>query len=223
MADSPLSEPARSLPDRLAAWRDVLPELTWPRIAGAAGVVVGVVGAVWFLTREPPAPPLVLPRAAPEASTAVSSSGPSIGGTPATITVHAAGAVARPGIYALPAAARVADLVAAAGGAAPEADLDQVNLAAKVADAERVYLPRKGEPPPPAEGAAAGGQPAGPLDLNTATPDQLDALPGVGPATAQAILQFRSRNGRFRSVDDLLDVRGIGPAKLEVLRPLVKV
>lgn len=151
-------------------------------------------------------------------------------GEGALATVHAAGAVASPGVYALPAGARVADLLAAAGGPLSEADLDRLNLAARVADGDRVYVPRRGEGEPPSTEvgglAGAGGGPpttAGLVDLNTATAAQLDTLPGVGPATANAIITYRTRHGPFRSVTELLEVPGIGPAKLESLRPLVKV
>ena len=156
------------------------------------------------------------------------------------VTVHAAGQVAAPGVYSVPGGARVADLITAAGGLLPEADVDRLNLAAKVVDGTRVYIPRKGETPPPTESPVGGsgrrrrpgggrgrprpgGAPAGPVDLNTATAAQLDTLPGVGPATANAILTYRTRNGRFKSVTELLEVPGIGPAKLEAIRPLVMV
>ncbi len=149
------------------------------------------------------------------------------------IVVHAAGAVSRPGLYRLPRDARVADLLDAAGGPTLETDLDRVNLAAPLADGQRIYLPRRGEGPPAVvgpdggssgtAGAASSGTPSGPLDLNTASVEQLDTLPGVGPATAAAIVAHRERNGPFTSVDGLLDVRGIGPAKLEALRDLVTV
>ena len=150
-----------------------------------------------------------------------------------TVTVHVAGQVASPGVYAIPSGGRVADAVIAAGGTASEADLEQVNLAARVSDGERVYVPKKGEAPPVVLGGAPGAPasatggkapPAGgPVDLNTATAEQLEALPGVGPATSKAILAYRSSHGRFRSVTELLEVPGIGPAKLEALRPLVRV
>jgi competence protein ComEA len=147
------------------------------------------------------------------------------------VVAHAAGAVQAPGVYRLEAGARAGDLVAAAGGAAPDADVQRLNLAAPVADGEQLYVPRIGEvaaPPPagPAGGGpsdAAGGASGGPVDLNTATAAQLEELPGVGPAIAGAILDERERRGRFDTVDDLLDVRGIGDARLEQLRDLVTV
>ncbi|HUP70288.1 MAG TPA: helix-hairpin-helix domain-containing protein [Acidimicrobiales bacterium] len=206
--------------------------------------VAVVVAFVAF--RGPPATPdpLVLPRAVPstaggsDASGETGSTGPD-GGTgdgssadgrgSAGAYVHAAGAVARPGVYRVRAGGRVSDLLDAAGGPAADADLDQVNLAAKVADGERVYVPRRGEAPPPVAGpsgagaSGVGGASSGPVNLNTATLEQLDGLPGIGPATAQAILDYRKTRGRFRSVDELMEVRGIGEAKLAAIRSKVRV
>ncbi len=166
-------------------------------------------------------------------ATAGATAGGTAGVAPAGLaTVHVAGAVVSPGVYALPAGARVADAVTAAGGPLAEAEVDRLNLAARVADGDRVHVPRKGDPADAsASGASAGVAsgagpvtlPAARLDLNTATIEQLDTLPGVGPATAQAIVTYRTRHGRFRSVTELLEVPGIGPAKLEAVRDLVRV
>ena len=147
------------------------------------------------------------------------------------LIVQAAGAVVRPGVYHLATGARVADLVVAAGGLAPDADGDRVNLASPLADGARVYLPRQGEviPPGPVSDGGGSGASSGPsttappIDLNIATAEQLDTLPGVGPATAAAIIDYRQRHGPFRSVGDLAQVRGIGDAKLAQLRDLVRV
>jgi competence protein ComEA len=140
------------------------------------------------------------------------------------VIVQAAGAVVRPGLFRLAPGSRVDDLVQAAGGLAADADPDRVNLAALLTDGEKIYIPRVGEPlPADAVDNSASSSGAQPIDLNTASIADLDTLPGIGPATAQAIVDYRSQHGRFRSVDDLLNVRGIGPAKLEELRPLVRV
>jgi len=225
----------------LASLRSALPEKFTPKkglvlALAIAGVVATIVAGSWLVFRHPPAPvPIELPRAGAEApgDPSVGVPGEPPGDAPATITVAAAGAVARPGVYVVPSKSRVADVVTAAGGTLPEADLDQVNLAAKVADADRVFVPRLGQPVPPVVGAGPGGGGSGagaaagskdsPVDLNTATAEQLDALPGVGPATAQAIISYRSTHGRFKSINELLQVRGIGPAKFETLRTLVRV
>ena len=184
--------------------------------AAIAGVAVVAVVAALIAMRPPrSAPPVVsLPRA--DVGTTSTSA--------ATLVVAVAGAVVRPGLVRLPAGARVFDAVAAAGGTRPDADGDRLNLAAPVHDGDLVFVPIRGQPvPTPIAPAGAGASGGGVVDLNTATADQLDALPGVGPATAQAILDYRKQHGRFRSVQDLLQVEGIGPAKLEKLRQRVKV
>jgi competence protein ComEA len=152
------------------------------------------------------------------------------GADPGALVVHVVGAVVAPGVVRVPAGARVLDAVASAGGAAADADLARVNLAAKLADGQRVVVPRVGELSPPAAVEGGGGQPVeaaatpgAPVDLNRATAAELDALPGVGPATAAAIIAYRAQHGPFPTVDALGDVKGIGSAKLEQLRPLVTV
>lgn len=137
----------------------------------------------------------------------------------AQLVVDVAGAVLRPGLYHLTTGARIADAVAAAGGATAKADVTLVNLAAPLADGEQVLVPSH-------DGGAAAGtgstpSPTAPLDLNTANAEQLDALPGVGPATAQKIIDYRQMHGPFRSIDELEGVPGIGPSKLAQLRGLV--
>jgi competence protein ComEA len=216
-------------PSPAPTWRDRLETVTdfvraAPRLSAAIAVAVVLAGVLGlFLFHRPqPRPELRLPRAEAEAAPAASPST-----TTGEVVVHVAGAVARPGVVRLAGPGRVIDAIAAAGGPSPDADLNLINLAAKVADGDRVYLPRRGEAPPPAPttGGPAGSATAssGPVDLNSATPEQLDALPGVGPATAKAIVDYRTRHGRFRTVDDLLSVTGIGPAKLANLKSLVRV
>ena len=165
---------------------------------------------------------------------------------PQVVTVHVVGAVNEPGVYHLAAGARGDDALRAAGGARSNADLRLVNLAAPLVDGEQLVIPRIGERPPPTTaasrrgsggtGAGRGGPGASPgdsgptrttlsliIDINRANADELDRLPGIGPKTAKAIVEHRTRNGPFASVDDLLAVRGIGPATLAEIRNWVKV
>ena len=197
--------------------------------------MVAVVAGGWWLLRSP-APPTEagLPRATttalPPTSTTVGPAAAAASGVgaastavPTSVVVDVAGAVVRPGVYELPAGARVHAAVEAAGGAAPDADLAAVNLAAPLLDGAQVYVPAVGAPP--RAGAPPGPSPPttapGPVDINRATAEQLDALPGIGPSTAQAIVTHREEHGPFASVDALEDVRGIGPAKLDAIRALV--
>jgi competence protein ComEA len=169
---------------------------------------------------------------APAASGAASASpGPAASGSPtvaAEVVVDVAGAVRRPGVYHLQQGSRVCDLVEAAGGALPTAELAAVNLAARLADGQQVVVPKCGQAAPAASvggGGGAGGavSPAAPVNLNTATLEQLDALPGVGPSTAQKIIDYRGTHGGFRSVDDLKNVSGIGDVRFKALKDLVTV
>jgi competence protein ComEA len=134
--------------------------------------------------------------------------------------VDVVGAVRRPGLYRLEDGARVADAVRRAGGPTPKAQMELVNLAARIADGEQIVVPRRGVAG--ASAAQSGGAvTAGPVHLNSATLDQLDALPGIGPVTAQKILDYRQQHGAFGSVDELDAIAGIGPARLEQIRGLV--
>jgi competence protein ComEA len=141
--------------------------------------------------------------------------------------VHVVGAVHDPGVYRLAAGQRVEDAIERAGGVTRVADLQAINLAAKVADGQQVVVP--GRAASPAAGAAApaptgaGGEASGPVNLNSATAEQLDTLDGVGPATAQKILEYRTAHGGFSSIDDLAQIPGIGPKRLEALRAQVTV
>lgn len=174
----------------------------------------------------------------------------------ATVRVHVAGAVNNPGVYTLPAQGRAVDAIAAASGAAADADLDRVNLAGALSDGVQIYVPHRGETAAPAQiqpnggtanagqgnaanGASQGGAqpqsartltPAGsaqkgstPVNINTATAEELQSLPRIGPAMAQRIIAWREAHGGFRSVDELDAVPGIGPSMLENLRPLVTI
>jgi len=150
--------------------------------------------------------------------------GPGITGLPSSrVVVDVVGAVRRPGLYRLAQGSRIADAIARAGGASRKADLAQVNLAAPLADGEQVVVPRRGGPGSVSgDGTpAAPGGAAAPVQLSTATLEQLDTLPGVGPVTAQKILDYREKHGAFSSVDELDAVPGIGPKRLDQLRDLV--
>jgi len=137
------------------------------------------------------------------------------------LVVHVVGAVRRPGLYRLAEGSRVADAVAKAGGATRKADVSLVNLAAPVADGTQIVVPARITSADRASSEAAGQTEGGPVHLNTATTEDLDGLPGVGPVTAQKIVEYRQKNGAFSSVDDLDAIPGIGPKRLEQLRELV--
>ena len=142
---------------------------------------------------------------------------------PRRLVVHVVGAVERPGLYRLDDGSRVDDAIERAGGAKPKAALELVNLAAPVADGQQIVVPARGATPAASAPGAAGspGAPAARVSLNSATLEQLDALPGIGPVTAQKILDYRAKKGAFGSIDELDAVPGIGPARLEQLKELV--
>jgi competence protein ComEA len=139
----------------------------------------------------------------------------------AALVVHVVGAVRRPGLYRLAQGSRIADAVERAAGATRRADLSLVNLAAPLADGMQIVVPARARPGAVGGDAAVSGG-SGPVHLNTATLEELDALPGVGPVTAQKILDHRQQHGAFASVDELDAIPGIGPARLEQLREVVQ-
>lgn len=233
------AEPWRAV----AGWINVRRVSMRPAVMAVAAVAtVAVLGVIaWMAFRQDTGPPveLTLPRAGSGVGQGGATGSTETDGGPRTaggrggpdktgvdvVIVHVAGAVARPGLYRLAAESRLADAVDAAGGFLPDADPDSVNLAARLNDGERIYLPRRGETiATPAAGSAQvdGGEVAALLDLNSATAEQLEGLPGVGPSTASAILDYRKER-RFRSIDELLEVRGIGPSKFAALRSRVTV
>lgn len=140
--------------------------------------------------------------------------------SPTGFFVHVAGAVARPGLYTLAPGGRVADAIEAAGGPGAKADLDLLNLAAPLTDGMKIEVVVRGGDPPPAAATAASSSP-GLVSLNAADQQQLETIPGVGPVTAAAILAYRDEAGPFTSVEQLMEVSGIGPATLESVRPYV--
>ena len=190
-----------------------MPELPFDRRRVlAVGVVALLVLVVAGRVLSRPARPVVPP---PVRVSAAASHAPA-----PMLFVNVVGAVRRPGLYRLKDGSRVADAVSRAGGPTPKAQIELINLAARIADGEQIVVPRRGLATPGA--AASGGSPAtGPVHLNSATLEQLDALPGVGPVTAQKILDYRQQHGAFGSVDELDAISGIGPARLEQLRGLV--
>lgn len=233
--------PPTALVDRARLW------VAWigpGRLAGAVGATLVVAGVGWWLLRSPALPteaalPTVSHAAAVPSSPLNGSglpptalSGPAVSEPAAVVVVHVTGAVNQPGVYELRTGQRVDDALAAAGGPTPDADSNSLNLAAPVVDGDRIEVPVVGQAPVgAAEGPGSGhthataddaaASAASPVDLNRADASALDGLPGIGPATAAAIIDHRTQNGPFASVDDLLDVPGIGPAKLEAIRELV--
>src|SRR3954454_19771658 len=198
-------------PRRLAAW------------AGAALVLVLL--AAWYLARSRPTASAAQPPAGAAPIAAIS--------TPAApraerVVVDVAGAVKRPGVYRLTTADRVEDALRRAGGPTRHADLSQLNRAAKLEDGRQILVPKRGRTATAAGAAATSGSgaatpDAAPIDLNTATLEQLDTLDGVGPATAHKILDYREQHNGFRTVDELDQVSGIGEKRLASLRDHIHV
>jgi competence protein ComEA len=186
--------------------------LTRRQIALAAAVVLGAIflGSRLLLRSDAPAAPPIPTAAATKRLVA-----------PARIVVDVVGAVRRPGLYRLARNARVADAVAKAGGVTPKAEIELVNLAATISDGEQIVVPRRGVAGVAGVGPGVAGAASGPVHLNSATLEQLDSLPGIGPVTAQKILDYRQQHGAFGSVEELDAVPGIGPARLEQLKDLV--
>lgn len=230
----PPSGRSLSLATRAAEW------LRWVGLArlvtSAVATVVVALGAFWLLRSPPPPIEAGLPVAttapgdrtqdgsttAPAVSTATTT-------PPLRPVVHVTGAVREPGVYELPAGARIREAIAAAGGATADAVDHALNLAAPVVDGSRIQVPAVGEelevvieqPPTATTSSGSDASPGAPVDVNRAGTVELEQLPGVGPATAAAIVDDRTRNGPFLTVDDLDRVAGIGPAKLDALRDLV--
>jgi competence protein ComEA len=179
-----------------------------------AGVLAALVLLAWTWLDRPrvtaaPARPVGSASAAPTADPAASPSVGEAAATSSTVVVSVVGLVAEPGLVTLPGGSRVADALAAAGGLLPRADPASVNLAAPLADGQQIAV---GVPGAPSATTSTGGTPSAKVDLNTATVEQLDALPGIGPVLAQRIVDYRTQQGRFTSADQLDDVPGIGPA-----------
>ncbi|MDQ1479727.1 MAG: competence protein ComEA [Actinomycetota bacterium] len=207
------------------------------RVGIAVLVCVSIAaGVAWFRSGIAPRPPAANPATASSSTFyTTTTAAPTTSTAPAGIVVDVVGAVRAPGVVSLDGRARVVDAIRAAGGATPGADLQRLNLAAKLDDGARVSVPLFGQPPPAIDpGAVSGstsastggsadgaGDPNAPVNVNTATETQLEDLPGIGPTLAAAIVAERERNGPFRSADDLTRVHGIGEGRLAQLRDFV--
>lgn len=216
--------------------RDRLDGLSRAELAGLIVVVLVTLAGVglWY-TRSLPRPVQVMqtrsssvsPSAVPAASSVVASGStsptPDPSASGAEVVVDVAGMVRRPGVYRFPAGARVVDAVRRAGGTRSGADLSLLNLAAPLVDGTQILVSKQGAPAPAGAGATPTGGVGGLININTATETELESLNGVGPVTANAIIQYRTEHGPFRSVDDIVNVSGIGPVTLEDLRPFITV
>jgi competence protein ComEA len=237
-------EPVAPLTTRLRGRTGLRPALL-------VGVLAAVLGC-WFWWHAATGAPQVVPLsevspAAVDKPTAEAGDATAAGGDPAAATgmiiVHVAGAVARPGVVRLPQGSRLHEAITAAGGGTAAADPDRLNLASMLEDGQKVLVPERGGPgpaePAPGEtdgatgsgagadsggsGAGGSGPAGGKIDLNTAGAEELGTLPRVGPVLAQRIVEWRKQHGRFKTVEELDAVDGVGPKLLEALRPLVRV
>jgi competence protein ComEA len=191
-----------------------MPQISRNRALAYAGAVLVVLalGGRQLLADEPAAEHAVEPAALVRAEPAPTKQ----------VLVHVVGAVRAPGLYRLEAGSRIDDALAAAGGPRAKAALELVNLAAPVVDGQQIVVPRQGAAGVAGVTSAGEAGPAAKVHLNTATLEELDTLPGVGPVTAQKILDYRDEHGAFGSIDELDAVPGIGPARLAELRELVE-
>ena len=185
-----------------------MPELSRSQLVlyAAIAIAVLIVGARWIRSGEGGT------AGRPELTFAADSSRGEAGTE--DVVVHVAGAVRRPGVYRLPAGSRVTDAVRRAGGFAGGASRDAINLAARLSDGQQVVVPGPGTP---AASSAPGGE-SGPISLGSATVEQLDQIDGIGPVTAQKIIEFRDQHGGLSSIDQLDEVDGIGPSTMQTLR-----
>lgn len=198
-------------------WRERLQDLaarrkdSWPLLALAGGAIV-----VTLMLTGRAAPAQVAPPAVADPSTTQAQATP-----PPSLLVHVAGAVRKPGLYEFPQGARVADAIKTAGGPARRADLDLLNLAEPLVDGTKVDVITVGETPAVAAPGAAGAEAGAVIPLNTADQPMLETIPGIGPVTATAILTYREEIGSFTSLEQLLEVDGIGPATFDSIRAYV--
>jgi competence protein ComEA len=181
-----------------------------------------VLGGMFFFLRRPEPEPITILPPEPTATPLPTS-------TPQPLGVYVSGAVAHPDVYELPYDSLVKDAIEAAGGPTSEADLDRINLARRVHDEEQIYVPHKGEESPPVSLPSGPSLPSpssqrdGKMNINTATAEELSSLPGIGPTKAQCIIDYRTTNGPFRSIEDIKKVTGIGDATFEKLKDKITV
>ena len=242
-ADTEMLPPARGWRERWlpARWRGARldPGRHGALALAAVAAVAAIIAATTVWRDRPvaqPVPPLPAVSLVPLSGTpAASANSPNVPAEPKTLVVSVAGKVRNPGLVTLPSGARIADALAAAGGASPGTDLLTLNMAQPLSDGQQILVGVQAPPgtapvsggtsapgsPPP--GAPAAEHAGGKVNLNAATAAELEALPGVGPVMAKAILDHRTKSGSFRTVDQLSDVSGIGPARLAQLRDLVTV
>ena len=181
-----------------------------------------VLGGMFFFLRRPEPEPISILTPEPTAT-------PLPTPTPRPLYVYVSGAVAHPDVYELSYDSIVKDAIEAAGGPTGEADLNRINLARRVHDEEQIYVPQKGEesfpvnPPSGPSAPSSSSQEGGKVNINTATAEKLDTLPGVGPSIAQRIIDYRTTNGPFQSIEDIKNVKGIGDATFEKLKDKITV
>ena len=197
--------------------RDAMPTLSRSQVLvyGAICVAVLLLGVRWVRSAEPGAGE---GGGVAEASAGAGSGSFEVERGEGDLVVHVAGAVREPGLYRLPDGSRVADAVDRAGGPAGDAIADGINLAAPLADGQQVIVPARASHATGTGAAAAAGATSGPISLGLATVEDLDTIEGIGPVTAQEIVEFRDQNGGIASIDDLDQITGIGPATMETLR-----
>ena len=179
------------------------------------GLVLVVLAAVLLFQALKPSPqPILLSTSTPEPS-------PQFTATPQPLRVYVSGAVQQPDVYALPPGSIVKDALLAAGGPARDADLDRINLASPLSDGQQIYVPRLGEESVPVEPPSRLPASGGKVNINTADVASLETLPGIGPALAQRIVDFRQASGPFERIEDVMEVSGIGPGIFEQIRELI--
>lgn len=186
---------------------------------------LALVGGLFFWLQRPVSTPIEIARPEPTASPAVTATF-----TPSPLRVYVTGAVLHPDVYSLAPGSIVKEAIEAAGGTTDEADLDRINLAQELRDQQQLYVPCIGESnaPPPVTGgepaaSSGSGAPGGKISINTATPEELDSLPGIGPAIAQRIIDYREANGSFQSIEEITLVSGIGDATYEKIKDRITV